>query len=144
MNSLHSGLIRIPPRRWALWLWQASVLLLATFAIFQLVQLFDANWREELLLLPRLSWYFLTVGWDALYRVPTVAWPIFLLLFCLGKTSNTNLLVYLIAPLLLASNPAERIQALCFIPLAFVAVLLNVVGFFTPILAGLAGQGAGH
>jgi hypothetical protein len=133
MNSLHSSLSRISPRRWALWLWQASVLLLAAFAIFQLVQLFDANWREELLLLPRLSWYFLTIGGDALYRVPTVAWPIFLLL-----------LVYLIAPLLLASNPAERIRTLYFIPLAFLAVLLNVVGFFTPILAGLAGQGAGH
>jgi hypothetical protein len=120
-------------RRWALRACFALTTALAVLAVIQLLRLFDKGWREQLSMLPRLAGYFLEIGYSALYRVPMVAWPILLLL-----------VVYLTIPCVLAQSKQERSLAIAHIPIAVAVILANVIGFITPILAGLASQGAGR
>jgi hypothetical protein len=133
MNMANNPARSSSMRRWVLWLCVALTAVLAIVAFVQLLRLLDEDWREQLPMLPRLAWYFLGIGFDALYRVPSVAWPTLLLV-----------IAYLTLPLLLAQSKRERLFALVHVPVAVLMMLGNVIGFVTPILAGLAGQGAGH
>jgi hypothetical protein len=115
------------------WLVLANHAALLLSALLYLPKSLSADWLGDLSLLPRIAGYFLQMGIDALIRLPSVAIPTLCGLIC-----------FLALPMWLAQNSKQKRLALWHIPIAIFSVLLAVIAALTPILAQLAGQGAGR